>query len=135
MKLNILIISLLFLTSCKTTLSGVLLTKDNQPIKPTDGKVNIFKINDDENPISMVIDITKEGTFETKENVSKGTYLIEPLIPGYATNSLQIKVDSDKKIKIYANPIKAPKTFKFNNLKQRKVGIGNGNVSITPPKL
>ena len=61
MKLNILIISLLFLTSCKTTLSGVLLTKDNQPIKPTDGKVNIFKINDDENPISMVIDITKEG--------------------------------------------------------------------------
>ena len=135
MKFNILVLSLLLLTSCKTTLSGVLLSKDNKPIHPTDGKVNIYKINDDQNPISMVIDIEKDGTFKTEKNIIEGTYLVEPLIPGYATNSMQIKVNKDKKIKIYANPIKASKSYRFNNLKQRKVGIGNGNVSIMPPKL
>jgi hypothetical protein len=111
------------------------MTKDNLPIKPTDGKINIFKINDEKDPISMVIDINEDGSFKTIENISNGTYLIEPLVPGYATNSIQIRVDEDKKIKIYANPIKRKNKFKYNNLKYRKVGIGSGNVSITPPKL
>lgn len=136
MKLYILLLlSLYILTGCKTTLSGVLLTKDNKPIKPRDGKVNIFKINDETDPISMVIDIKDDGSFETTENISKGTYLIEPLVPGYATNSMQITVDENKKIKIYANPVKEKQQFKLNNLQYRKVGIGGGNVSITPPKL
>ncbi len=136
MRLNILLICIVYLfTGCKTTLSGVLLTKDNQPIKPTDGKINIFKINDETDPISMVIDVDNDGSFKTTKNISSGTYLIEPLIPGYATNSMQIKVDENKKIKIYANPIKTKNKFKYNNLKYRKVGIGSGSVSITPPKL
>ena len=64
MKLNILLILIAYLfTGCKTTLSGVLLTNDNQPIKPHDGKINIFKINDENDPISMVIDVESDGTF------------------------------------------------------------------------
>ena len=73
MRLNILLLCVIYLfTGCKTTLSGVLLTKDNQPIKPTDGKINIFKINDEKDPISMVIDVDNDGSFKTTKNISTG---------------------------------------------------------------
>ena len=76
----------------------------------------------------MVIDIKDDGSFETTENIGKEP-LLEPLVPGYATNSMQITVDENKKIKIYANPVKEKQQFKLNNLQYRKVGIGGGNIN------
>ena len=122
-----------FLCQCKTTVSGKIMSPEGEELTFSEGKVNISSLSD--KGTSEIIDIKKDGYFETQKDILPGDYLVEPLIPGYQSTSMKVNIKSDKKLIIYARPIslKSHHTIEANN--NIKEDYGSGDAVITPPKF
>lgn len=122
-----------FSLSCQTKLSGQLLDEQKQPIIVQHGKINLISL-ETPNKDSHIITLGDDGWFETEDELQPGTYMIEPLIPGYRFLSKKLRIEESQTIHLTLEKIPGSnaKTIDIND--HVKVGRGEGEVSLTPPK-
>ena len=123
------------LYSCATTISGVVLDEANKPVKSNEGKVNIHLLSASKSPMSIVVDIDESGEFSTSSNLVEGEYLVEPLIPGYRSNAVKLKLVDSQKLTLQTTKLKAVKASIIGTSTNSDVGKGAGEATLTPPNL
>ena len=96
MKLNFLFITLILsCLSCRTTISGRIVSEKSHHSNDYRGKINVARI--DKEGFSEILDVKSDGTFPTIQGLSPGRYLIEPLLPGFQSNSLTVDIEATRK--------------------------------------
>lgn len=136
MKVILFFVFLLMISSCTTTISGTIVQEDGKHINQTkSAKVNISFLDQENSDWNEVVDLDIDGTFTTNKDLQPGYYLVEPLIPGYAINSVRLFVDQDKVIKIIAKPLREQSSKLIQIQKSTKLHRGSGGAQIAPPKL
>ena len=121
---------------CSTTISGKVINHDNQTaLKVKEGKINISYLDGPTKNQSYMVDLENDGTFRIKGDFKEGHYLVEPLIPGYKSESKKIKLAGDKNIILYSLPLKPGKMSVIGTNIDVDVSKGIGGATLTPPKL
>lgn len=133
MKLLFIVIFGLLVQNCSTTIRGYVVQEDGQVVGARGAKVNISFL--DGPGQQQVLDLREDGFFVTKEKLQQGHYLIEPLIPGYMTNSLRIFIDESKSIKILAKPLDQNPSKSIQIQRDNRMDRGSGSARLTPPKM
>ncbi|MFW7382011.1 MAG: hypothetical protein ACOH5I_24610 [Oligoflexus sp.] len=133
MKLFIGILCSIFLSSCATTIRGYVIQEDGQSIAARGGKVNVSFL-DGANP-PQVLDLQEDGSFVTDDEIFEGHYLIEPLIPGYSTNSLRVYVDESKTVRIVAKPLDPNPSKSIQIQRENRLDRGSGTARLAPLQL
>ncbi|SMF67120.1 hypothetical protein [Pseudobacteriovorax antillogorgiicola] len=133
MKFLITIGFTLILSSCRTTISGYVVSPEGKPIKAERGKVNVSRL--DQKGFSEIVDFGSDGFFETQEEIQPGQYLIEPLIPGYQSNSLTVDITEDRQVEIQAVALPPKRSKAIEAYNGITVDQGSGGAIINPPRL
>ena len=119
--------------SCKTTISGQVLTPDGNAAYDKQGKINITRL--DVTGFEEIVSMDEDGTFSSESDIQAGEYLVEPLIPGFQSNSKTIVVKEDTTIGFEAIPLPKKRSRAIEAHNSIEVDNGSGGAIITPPRL
>lgn len=133
MKKSLFILAALSCASCKTTISGVVTTPSGQAAYDKHGKVNITRLDNPD--FEEIVALDDDGSFESESDLKPGDYLVEPLIPGFQSNSLKVTISEDKHVTIQAIPLPKKKSKAIEAHNMIEVDNGSGGAIINPPRL
>ena len=119
--------------SCRTVISGYIKTPQGDVVYVDDGKVNISRL--DKRGFSEIVSISQDGSFCSQGSIEPGEYLVEPLIPGYQSGSLKVRVRDDLSVNIQAVPLPAKRYKAIMTHDTTNFDQGIGGAIINPPKL
>ena len=132
--------ALVFISACAPTLSGQLHGIPDRPFAD-DALINITAIKThfvDGSGIagkSLVLKVGLDGSFETKEALPVGEYLVEVLVPGYSIVTQHINTKFEDKINFNLRPL-PPQALRTTHVQAGfEEGRGQGGVNLTPPNL
>ncbi len=120
---------------CATNVSGVVVDATGKTLAVSNGKVNIILLTSTEKRVNLIVDIDKNGYFVTKTNLQKGQYLLEPLIPGYKSESIKINIDKTVEVELTATKMTTGKKSVIGVNNDLDPGRGGGSATLTPMKL
>lgn len=125
----------MLLSACATTIKGRVVSSDEKtPIRS--GKVNVQHLNSSTGTrAAFVTDIEADGSFETSGDLPAGEYLVEPLIPGFSSESKTIKAGEGPDLLFKANPILTPKRSSIGASSKALPIRGEGAAVLTPPEM
>lgn len=132
MKL-VLLLAILSLSSCKTSLSGIVESSGNI-VTTTDASINLTNLQDGR-ATAFLTTIAQDGKFEFPQNLPKGTYLLEALVPGFELYSVRIDIEKSRKVKLQLVPLGDLKSKSFQAGARIDSSRGEGGAKINPPKL
>ena len=89
----------------------------------------------DQKGFSEIVSLQKDGSFASEEKIAPGEYLVEPLIPGYQSGSLKIKVEDDLSVNIQAVPMPPKRSKAIMTRDTTNFDQGLGGAVINPPRL
>ena len=127
--------------ACAPTLSGQLHGSSTNPWGP-DARINITELNPiKKDPAShanyhnLVLLVDADGHFATREPLPAGEYLIEALVPGYASESQRLNLAVTNHVELSLKPLtSAP--VRANQLNSTlEEGRGAGGATLAPPSL
>lgn len=138
MKLKaILVLGVLSLSGCATTISGTLVAKDpKNKVDYQNARVNITRL--DKTNVAKenyVVTVDDEGGFETVIDLEKGKYMVEALVPGFAAESKTIDLKSSQEIHLKVSPLEDPSTSAISPNMNVELGKGEGDATLMPPNL
>ena len=134
MKTPLFFITLFFLKACATNLSGSVFDLSEKPIYTKDAKINIVPLSPKNGAKAQIISLNKDGSFSTEKDLIEGEYLIEPLIPGYESQSIRTHIKEHVHLKIQLKNLKKADTSTIKANMDVTLGRGAGKASLTPPK-
>lgn len=131
------VILCLIMNSCSHPIAGKLLDEFDQPIASKDARVNIVSLDqNNEQPVRIVKEVNQNGEFVIDENIPKGTYLIEALVPGFSIESQKIAFNKASKVIIVLKRLsKIEQNNAIHSHLNIPAGRGEGKASLTPPNL
>ncbi|MGE0171734.1 MAG: hypothetical protein AB7T49_03080 [Oligoflexales bacterium] len=133
MRMHI-ILGLLLLTGCQSTISGKIVDIEGHNVKAGQGgKVNLQSATDPSE--SHLVDINDDGTFQADVPIESEEYLIEPLIPGFKATSKKVSSKNIKDLLLEVEPtakIQARRIDSHQNVDPQR---GDGTVTLSPPQL
>jgi hypothetical protein len=129
-----LVLGLLMLTGCQSTISGKIVDVGGNEINAgKGGKVNLQSAS---NPAeSYLVDINEDGTFKANVSIKSDEYLIEPLIPGFKSSSKKVSSTEIKELRLQVEPTAAVHARKIDSNKNVDPQRGEGTVTLSPPQL
>lgn len=134
--------SLLVLTaSCAPTLSGQLHAPVEGPFSD-EARINVTELSaapgasGAEVPLrTVILPVSSDGKFTTKEKLPPGEYLVEALVPGYAAQSQKINLAQTSRIELTLQPLPPAKVRAMHLNSGLEEGRGAGGATLTPPSL
>lgn len=125
----------LILSGCATTIKGKVVPSDaKSPL--VGGKVNVQRLDAANGPrLSLVTDLAPDGSFETPGDLPPGEYLVEPLIPGFTSESKTVKTSDGHDLLFKASPLAAPKRSAIGARSDAMPARGEGAAVLTPPQM
>ena len=126
----------LFLWGCGGSISGQLMDEMKEPISSEQATVNVVRLDESDQPVRVVVSVSPTGRFEVEEDLPAGLYLVEVMVPGYSVKSEKVKLESKLDLEIVM--------LRLADVDRRSVihshlmipsGRGEGNASLTPPRL
>lgn len=123
---------------CATTVSGRLEGPELGSEALFDARVNVTRLDssvDKDEPASLILIPDTDGTFESSENLPKGKYLIEALVPGYEPASIQLDLIKSQTVKLVLKPLgqARARTSEMNN--DPAASRGEGGALLTLPQF
>lgn len=129
----ILMLSLLILPGCATTLSGTVKDQTGQPI--AQGKINIHRLSPSvESENNWLVDI-EDGAYQSADLSDQGEYLIEVLAPGYRLTSQKITVTESQTLNLSLEKLPGKTARGVSANPHVELGRGEGNATIAPPQF
>lgn len=124
----------LLAVGCSPTLSGHLSTTTGEPVTASEARVNVSNLNDDQ---SIILSVEKNGRFSTRQDLPKGEYLVEALVPGYKIESKRVKLGADAplNIELKLQPLERTRTRSTSANLDAPEGRGAGGATLTPPNF
>ena len=132
----------LLLGACSTTLSGRLEGPELGSESLRDARVNVTRLETSsadgpspEEPASLILVPEEDGSFASSENLPKGKYLIEALVPGYEAVSQQLDLNKSQRVKLILKPLgqARAKTSEMNG--DPAASRGEGGAVLTLPQF
>jgi len=123
---------------CATTVSGRLEGPELGPEALFDARVNVTRLDsslDKDDPTSMILVPDADGTFESSENLPKGKYLIEALVPGYEPVSTQLDLIKSQTVKLVLKPLGQARARTSEMNSDPAASRGEGGALLTLPQF
>ena len=128
------VLSIFLVTSCSTTISGNLRSFDDQPIYSSEARVNVVSLTQDSSE-PQILEVEKDGSFETTDSITPGHYMVEALVPGYKPMSVKLDIKKSEKILLKLSPTKKIKTNSFKYYEKLDESRGQGGAKLVPPMI
>lgn len=133
-SLGILIV--LAMISCSPTISGTLAGEKGELVVTPEARVNITSLASQEEPAKiLLLNVSSDGEFYTKEKLEPGLYLIEALVPGYKAASVKVNIPTNEDIRLSLSPLKEIGPTSIDVNLEGDAGKGAGAATLTPPEL
>jgi hypothetical protein len=123
---------------CATTVSGRLEGPELGAEALFDARVNVTRLDsspDKDEPTSMILVPDSDGTFESSENLPKGKYLIEALVPGYEPVSMQLDLIKSQTVKLVLKPLGQARARTSEMNSDPAASRGEGGALLTLPQF
>lgn len=123
---------------CATTVSGRLEGPELGSEALFDARVNVTRLDsnlDKDEPASMILVPEADGTFESSEDLPKGKYLIEALVPGYEPVSVQVDLIKSQTVKLVLKPLGQARARTSEMNSDPAASRGEGGALLTLPQF
>ena len=129
----------IIVASCSTTLSGTLTSENGEKgelVVTPEARVNVTSLASKDEPAKiLLLNVSNDGEFYTKEKLEPGLYLIEALVPGYKTASVKVNIPATEDIRLSLSPLKTMEPSAIDVNLDNDAGKGAGAATLTPPEL
>ncbi len=125
-------------SGCATTVSGHLEGPELGSEALFDARVNVTRLDassDKDEPASLILVPDSDGTFESSEDLPKGKYLIEALVPGYEPVSVQLDLIKSQTVKLVLKPLGQARARTSEINSDPAASRGEGGASLTLPQF
>lgn len=128
---------LLSFIGCASTISGTLKPADpTVKLDYTNARINISRLDTQADlKGNQIVEVDDEGNFESVEDLVKGKYLVEALIPGFEAKSQTVVLSSSKEIHLKVSPLEGANARAIGTNMDVELGKGAGGATLMPPNL
>jgi hypothetical protein len=123
------------LASCAPTLSGLIKSSEGSLVVSQESRINITSLSLSTERHMATLNVQRDGSFSTRENLPAGDYLVEALVPGYAVSSKRVKIGSKEQVTLMLQPSTVLKTPSIGVNARLDQGRGAGGATLMPPSL
>lgn len=127
--------------ACATTVSGRLEGPDLGPDSLRDARVNVTRLDAPldsaqvDEPATVIITPDEDGSFVSEEDLPKGKYLIEALVPGYEPVSQQVDLAKSQKVNLVLKPLGQARAKASELNSDPAASRGEGGAVLTLPQF
>jgi len=100
--------------------------------------VNVTRLDasvDKDEPASLILVPDPDGTFESSEDLPKGKYLIEALVPGYEPVSVRLDLIKSQTVKLVLKPLGQARARTSEINSDPAASRGEGGALLTLPQF
>ena len=119
---------------CAHSLSGNLKDVDGKAVSALDGRVNVIRLDGDGRTYTMA-EVDKSGSFQLEDDIDKGSYLVEALVPGYQVTSIKIDITPPARVEFVLKKNAKISPVTLGTRLDIDDSVGAGGASLAPPKL
>lgn len=130
------------LNACATTVSGQLEGQNLDADILRDARINVTRLDvsateseSPEAPASLIIVPETDGSFSSSEDLPKGKYLVEALVPGYEPASLQVDLAKSSRVNLVLKPLGQARARTTELNADPAASRGEGGAVLTLPQF
>ncbi len=129
------------LVSCATTVSGRINGPEIGPDTLRDARVNVTRLdhpNDStqvDEPATVILTPDEDGAFSSTDDLPKGKYLVEALVPGYEPASQQVDLSRSQKVNLVLKPLGQARAKASEVNSDPAASRGEGGAVLTLPQF
>lgn len=129
------------LASCATTVSGRINGPEIGPDTLRDARVNVTRLDPPssgaqlDDPVSVILTPDEDGSFSSSDDLPKGKYLIEALVPGYEPVSQQVDLSRSQKVNLVLKPLGQARAKASELNSDPAASRGEGGAVLTLPQF
>ena len=129
------------LASCATTVSGRINGPEIGPDTLRDARVNVTRLDPPadssqlDEPATVILTPDEDGTFSSNEDLPKGKYLVEALVPGYEPASQQVELSRSQKVNLMLKPLGQARAKASEVNSDPAASRGEGGAVLTLPQF